>query len=124
MPFHRLRQPLLLWLALLIAVFGALVHGGAASMVEVCGASGRHWVDARGVADGSPDTIADQQSTLMLDQCPFCRILQHQGVGLVSALVMPQMPSVSPAPIPVVQTVFFVASIKSTNLPRGPPATA
>jgi hypothetical protein len=43
-----------MWLAMLIAVFGALVHGGAPSMVEVCSATGRHWLDTRGVADGSP----------------------------------------------------------------------
>jgi hypothetical protein len=122
MNFHRLRQPLAVWLALLIAVFGALAHGGRTSMVEVCGATGRHWVDARGVADGSPGADNATQTTLLLDQCPFCRILQNQTACLTQTPAMTQRVSVAPIPKPELQTASCVTPVNNTNLPRGPPA--
>jgi hypothetical protein len=79
-PLRRtlLHRPWAVWLAVLIAVFGALAptvspalvlaRGGASSMVEICTTTGTQWVIANTPVD-SPD---GPQSLKSLDHCPFC----------------------------------------------------
>ena len=73
-----LHRPWAVWLAVLIAVFGALAptvshalvlaRGASSPMVEVCTTTGTQWVLASSPVD-SPD---GQQSLKSLDHCPFC----------------------------------------------------
>lgn len=117
-----LRRPFAVWLALLIAVFGALTHVGGAPMVDLCVASGVHQVQASSSVSPASQGAGVQQSTLLLDQCPFCRILQHQSVCLLQSLVwMPVASAVSMSPL-VLQAAYVFYSIEATHLPRGPPS--
>jgi len=71
-------RPWAVWLAVLIAVFGALAptvshalvlaRGGASLIVEICTTTGTQWVIASAAAD-SPE---EQKSAMSLDHCPFC----------------------------------------------------
>jgi hypothetical protein len=79
-PLRRtlLHRPWAVWLAVLIAVFGALAptvshalvlaRGGASPMVEICTTTGTQWVLASTAAD-SPD---EQEPAMRFDHCPFC----------------------------------------------------
>jgi hypothetical protein len=78
MNFHRLRQPLAVWLALLIAVFGALAptlslamsggHASTQAMVEICSSHGSQLI----AVDGSPDSPSEPGSALRSGHCPLC----------------------------------------------------
>jgi len=117
-----LRRPLAVWFALLISLFGALTHGGGAALVDLCVATGVHQVQASSSTHAPSQSAGVQQSTLLLDQCPFCRILQHQGVCLFQSLVwMPLVSCASASPL-VFQAASVFNSIEAAHLPRGPPS--
>jgi hypothetical protein len=128
MTFHRLRHPLMLWLALLIAVFGALApvlslatsssRTSAQAMVEICSSSGSHWV----VADASPDSPDGQGTATLSQHCPLClhaadRVVPapravYQGFGIVGEPVAPT----------IGQAFLFITLPAVVPPPRGPPA--
>ncbi|MDO8250196.1 MAG: DUF2946 domain-containing protein [Rhodoferax sp.] len=123
-----LRRPLALWLALLIAVFGALAptlshalvwsQGGTTPMVEVCTSDGMRWV----AANASPDSSDGQESAASLNHCPFClpatdRVApaSHALVHLFAVLGDPEAPTIR-------QAFFFLTHFALTPPLRGPPA--
>lgn len=128
MNFHRLRQPLAVWLALLISVFGALAPtlslatsgtgADAQAMMEICSSSGSHWV----ATDTAPDSPGGQESRLYSHHCPLClhhsdRVLPppralSQGFGTVGEPVTPT----------IGQAFLFITLPARVPPPRGPPA--
>src|SRR5664279_216931 len=94
--FALLRRPIAVWLALLIAVFGALaptlshalvrVRGGTSAWTEVCTSTGSRWMmlgavpkaalpPDRSTTSTSPistDSRDGPESVFSLDHCPFC----------------------------------------------------
>ena len=125
-----LHRPWAVWLAVLIAVFGALAptvshalvlaRGGASPMVEICTTTGTQWVLANTPVD-SPD---GERSLKSLDHCPFC---------LLSADRVAPPPHLSPIRFAARDTQrevagehgFFVLGHFSLTPPlRGPPLLA
>lgn len=127
MNFHRLRQPLAVWLALLIALFGALAptlslatsgtRDSAQTMVEVCSSTGSHWV----ATDASPDFPDGPGSSALSKHCSFClhqadRVLPPpqallQGFGTEGEHVAPT----------IGQAFLFITLPARVPPPRGPP---
>lgn len=122
-----LRRPLALWLAVLIAVFGALApplshavaltRGGTAPMVEVCTSSGMREVAAP-VPTDSPD---GQESAPAPVHCPFCLLAAdraapapHPWVHLFAVIGDAEAPTIR-------QAFFFFTPLAFAPPPRGPP---
>lgn len=125
--FFMLRRPLAVWLALLIAVLGAvaptLSHGlaraGDVPLVEICTSLGPRWV----ALTSSPDSPNGQESALHIEHCPFCLHATHS--------VMPP-PHVSlhdfgvlgePVEPPLGQAFLFIPQPARAPPSRGPPTS-
>lgn len=125
--FALLRRPLALWLAVLIAVFGALAptlshafalaRGDAAPMVQVCTSSGAHEV-AITMATDSPDA---QESAPALAHCPFCLLAADRAAPPPSAFIHLFGASGESGLATIRQVVFVFAYFALTPPPRGPP---
>lgn len=120
-----LRRPLAVWLALLIALLGAIAptlsHGlaraGEVPLVEICTSLGPRWV---ALAD-APDSPDGQESALHIEHCPFCLHAADpvfpppsaavQGFGIVG----------EPVGLRVAQTFLFSSITALIPPPRGPP---
>lgn len=127
MNFHRLRQPMAVWLALLIAVFAALAptlslatsgkRASTQAMGEICSNSGQHDA-AIGSASG---TSTDPTTGTFVRHCPLClhaadRVLPPpqaflQGFGIMGEPVAPT----------IGQAFLFIALPARVPPPRGPP---
>ncbi len=142
----RPRHPWVLWLALWLAVFGALAptvsrtlawaHGDTDNLIEICTSAGPRWMALSpvGSASAAPDaTLADGQDasgsahgsvptpSLVLDHCPFCTLLADRVAPPLAIaflqLVLPGKP-VTPT---VSQTLFQPEFQTLTPPSRGPP---
>lgn len=122
-----LRRPLAVWLALLLAVVGALLptlslatmggRGVSPAMIEVCSSSGSHWR----ALDASPDSQNGPASTALSEHCAFClhqadRVLPpprvfFQGFGTVGEPVAPA----------IGQAFLCITLPVRVPPPRGPP---
>jgi hypothetical protein len=127
-----------LWLALLLAVFGALVPTvsrtlvwaqGNAAWVEICNTTGQRWV-ALGLSDVETaglrsDSYSDENApdpARMLDHCPFC-LLSADRTAPPSQAVVPHFALPGHAVVPVRQQVLTRFSFFAlAPPPRGPPA--
>jgi hypothetical protein len=125
MNFHRLRRPLAVWLALLVAVLGAIaptlshgfVRAGQVPLVEICTSLGPRWVEQ---ADSSSSQSGDG-TKLHIEHCPFCLhntdhvVLPPQavfiGFGILGGSVVPT----------IGQAFFFIDLHAVAPPPRGPP---
>jgi hypothetical protein len=129
---HRiaLRRPWAVWLAVLIAVFGAiaptvshalvLAAGHGPQGVEICTSQGPRWVAAD--TTPSPDSPAPtQRSTVTVEHCPFC--LQTTDRVAPPPHLLPYLFSVQGGQqeAPVWQAFFYVATHTFAPPPRGPP---
>ena len=125
------RRPLALWLALLIAVFGALAptvsralalaRSDAPPALEICTSSGPRW--AAGLAIFSSTDSPDRQAPAQpLAHCPFCLLLAEPVLPTPPFsphfLAAPRLLE-QPAAWPV---VFCLTHLALTPPPRGPPA--
>jgi hypothetical protein len=123
--FALLRRPLAVWLALLIALLGAiaptlshgLVRAGDVPLVEVCTSLGPRWV----ALPDSPDSSDGQGSALHIEHCPFCLSATHSmapppHVSLhdFGVLGEPVVPTLG-------QAFLFIAQTALVPPPRGPP---
>ncbi len=125
--FAQLRRPLVVWLALLIALFGAtapslshavaLARGDAQGWTEVCTSSGPRWV-ALDVAADSPD---GQESAPTLVHCPFCLLSTDRVLPAPHSLVHLFLVSGEPEAPTVRQVFFFFTHVAPLPPPRGPP---
>jgi len=134
-----LRRPVAVWLALCIALLGALVptlsHAlvwarGDAAPVEICTTTGQRWValtpqaaaSEAGVTSDSAATGAPA-STQMLIDCPFCLLFADRAappppVSMPSCAVPGLVVAPVTRPTCLAPSVFAFAP-----LPRGPPAS-
>ncbi len=125
--FATLRRPLAVWLALLIALFGAiaptlshavaLARGDAPGWTEVCTSSGPRWI-ALAIAADSPD---GQESAPALDHCPFCLLFTDRVLPAPHSLVHLFLVSGEPQAPTVRQVFFFTDLFAYRPPPRGPP---
>ncbi|MBT3067744.1 DUF2946 family protein [Rhodoferax sp. U11-2br] len=130
-----LRRPRVVWLALWIALLGALVptlsHAlvwarGDAALVEICTTTGQRWVVvAQAPADGAmptSDASGDPASAQGLKHCPFCLLSAER---LSTPPPPPFVPLVLPGQAVPAQSRQLFASLLLfvvTPPPRGPPA--
>ncbi len=140
MTFRRLRQPMLLWLALLIAVFGAITptrshpHVGSQGEVlamAVCTSTGMCWL----VAEPSPPDAVSLCSSQTVqpdikdapaagriwDHCPLCLIFGFFGAAAAHVWVADFATHGAPAPALLAQAVFDFDFFLPLPPPRGPP---
>ena len=128
--FALLRSPLAVWLAVLIAVFGALAptlshalvwsQGGREAWTEVCSSTGTSWVATPiSISTDSPD---GPESAFSLDDCPFCLLSSdrvtpapHASLHLFAVSGGHEVPTIG-------QAFFFVIPSALTPPPRGPPS--
>lgn len=130
-----LRRPRVVWLALWIALLGALVPtlshalvwaGGGTTLVEICTTTGQRWVVLEQVqADGAlrtADTPGDPTSAQGLKHCPFCLLSAER-------LSTPPPPPFAPfvlagQAVPAQSRQLFASLLLFvvTPPPRGPPA--
>jgi Protein of unknown function (DUF2946) len=141
-PRHRW----VLWLALWLAVFGAMAptvsrtlnwaRGDTGKLIEICTSAGPRWMalNPAGSATAAPDaTLVDGQdasrsepgpaptSFPVLDHCPFCTLLADR---LAPPLAMAFLQMVLPgkAVTPTVSRVLFLLLFQTRTPPsRGPP---
>jgi hypothetical protein len=124
-PLAVLRNARWLWLALLLAVFGAVtpvvsraMEGGASGALEVCTSTGMAWVDAHGTA--TQDTGTGTGAPMA--QCLWCQ-LANAPVGPVRATEGGVLwESVRHSEPVVREPVARPAITALTPRPRGPPA--
>ena len=129
---HRntLHRPCAVWLAVLIAVLGAiapsvshalvLARGQAPQGFEICTTDGPRWV-VGGTLSQAQDSTPQREQAVTLDHCPFC-LQSTDRVALIN----------DPLPYPflvqdrqrksTVWQVFLYATAHTVNPPpRGPP---
>ena len=131
MYFHArlapLRRPLVVWLALLIAVLGAITptlsramvaaHAGTEPGFVVCTQTGPRWV---ALADAS-ESPAERDSALNIEHCPFCLHATHSVAPPPHVLI--HLFAVSGGfKVPTVRQAFlFLPHFALTPPSRGPP---
>jgi hypothetical protein len=142
--FALLRRNFAVWLAVLIAVFGALAptvshalvwaQGGSSAWTEMCTSTGQRWVrlgpstidvPQRAEATAIPietDSPDAPESTFSLDHCPFCLLAldraappPHASVHFFDVSGADAQPTVRP-------TFFYVTPFALTPPLRGPPS--
>ena len=119
----RLRQPRALWLAVLLAVFGALAPtlshalawAGASPMQAVCSSSA-----SPGMTLLATDTPDGQKVAADLNDCPFCLLTQDRATPPQPWVDRFGVPGEYAAPV-TGQAFFFVKPAALTPPPRGPP---
>jgi hypothetical protein len=120
-----LRRPLAVWLALLVAVLGAIAptlsHGlalkGAVPLVEICTSLGPRWV----ALSDSPDSPDGQESALHIEHCPFCLSATHSVAPPPHVSLHDFGVSGEPAVPALRQAFLFVAQAVLVPPPHGPP---
>ena len=129
---HRtsLRRPWVVWLAVLIAVLGAmaptvshavmLAKGQAMQGVEICTSEGTRWV-AADVAASAHDSTPLPGSVAPPAHCQFC--LQTTDRVAPPPHLLPYLFSVlgGQQEAPVWQALFYASTHTFTPPPRGPP---
>jgi hypothetical protein len=140
MTFHRLRQPLTLWLALMIAVFGALAptrfhphvgSQGAVLAMAVCTSTGMCWLQVEppppdASATCSAQTVQASEKAApatgrIWDHCPLCLILGFFGAAAAHVWVSDFAVLGAPAIFLFAQVVFHFDFFLPSPPPRGPP---
>jgi hypothetical protein len=143
-----LRRPVAVWLALCLALLGALAptvshalngaRGGNAGLIEVCTSNGPRWMalpgttestgnpqlgrtqasDSTGAVTLRPD---DPLSPAVFEHCPFCLLLLDRAAPPPQAWQMPlALAQASAAPMPL-QVQYLPVFYAHTPPPRGPP---
>jgi hypothetical protein len=129
---HRntLHRPWVVWLAVLVAVLGAiapsvshalvLARGQAPQGIEICTTEGPRWV-VDGPLSQAQDSTPQREQAVTLDHCPFC-LQSTDRVALINAPLpnhfMVQGGQREP---PVWQALFYSKERTFTPPPRGPP---
>lgn len=137
-PFTLLRRPLAVWLAVLVALFGAiaptlshaLVQGGAAA-VDICTSTGPRGVAPGQAQEATPRTASassipadspdGQESAFVPDPCPFCLPATDRAVPASCALAFLVVVPGDPGEPTIWQAFFFFNHFSLTPPPRGPP---
>lgn len=131
--FSLLRRPWAVWLAVLMALLGALAptvshavtwsQGGAAPWVEVCTDTGMRWVDSH-TGQNSTDSPDGPTTAPSGVHCPFCLLLTDRVAPAPQAWVH-LFAVLGEQEAPAIRQVFlFFTPIAPTPPPRGPPAVS
>lgn len=110
-----LRRPLAVWLAVLMALFGALarwVAPGPAQKAAPRTASSNH------IPADSPDGL---ESALALKHCPFCLPSTDRAVPASRSFTFLVVAPGDPEEPTIWQAFFFLDHFALTPPPRGPP---
>jgi hypothetical protein len=126
-PLHR---PWAVWLAVLIAVLGALVptvshalmlaKGQAPQGVEICTSAGPRWVDAD-VAASADDFAPLPGSATPPTHCQFCLQTTDRAVSIDDPLPYLFLVQDGQRESPVWQAFFYAITHTFAPPPRGPP---
>lgn len=146
-PMTTLRRPWAVWLALCIAMLGALVptvshalnwaRGAQTPLIEVCTSTGPRWMALPGMAERAdndplentqagdpgapPMEPAGPLSASVLDHCPFCLLFADRAAPppqVWQLTVAKADASAAPTMPPV---YFYPVFYAHTPPPRGPP---
>jgi len=127
-PMTTLRRPWAVWLALCMALLGALAptvshalnwaQGQQTPLIEVCTSAGPRWMALSTAPDPAP---SDPATATLWDHCPFCLLMADRVAPPLQPL--PLCFSASdhagvPAPPPA---VVLPAQVLAAAHPRGPP---
>ena len=126
--FALLRRAVWLWLAVLLAVFGALgstvSHALASNRtpvgLEICTSMGMQWMDASQASDAS----SEQPLSDMRVDCPMCLLCADRLAPVPAPSPWSlQRAALGAAPLPSYTPVVALAAGRVTvPPPRGPPA--
>jgi len=139
-----LRRPWAVWLALCVAVLGALApplshalhatRGQSSQWVEICTSNGPRWMALGQSVDTRTGTVATDASPLsgsqssvpdtpaMLEHCPFC-LLSFDRLAPLPNTEVHFFTAPGKAVLPPAQSTFCVVATFSPLPPsRGPPA--
>jgi hypothetical protein len=142
------RHPWVLWLALWLAVFGAMAptvsrtlnwaHGDTGKLIEICTSAGPRWMALNPVGSmtvASDATLVDGQdasrsepgpaptSFPALDHCPFCTLLTDRAAPpLAMAFFLMDLPG-KPVTPTVSQVLFYPLFQTRTPPSRAPPTS-
>lgn len=125
--FVLLRRSLAVWLAVFIAVMGAVAptlshalafeRAGASSAIEICTSAGPRWV----AAHLPTDSPGGQESLPTLDHCPFCLLNTDRAAPPPRVLVHLFAVQGEPEAPTVRQAFFFGTRLAFAPPSRGPP---
>jgi hypothetical protein len=126
-----LHRPWAVWLAVLIAVLGAiaptvshalvLARGTASAGMEVCTNQGPRWIVATDTQTADSDSAPQPGSIFSLAHCPFC-LQPTDRVALINDPLPHPFLVQDGQRKPSVWQVFFYATKHTVNPPpRGPP---
>jgi hypothetical protein len=140
----QLRRPLVAWLAVLLALFGALaptlshalahMRGGhaAVAVLDVCTSAGPRWQAPAELAEAGARTVSlihapqpapDQgEAVLALDHCPLCLLAMERAVPARHLDAGFWIAGDGVEPPPLARQVFFFSLFVIAAAPRGPPA--
>ena len=145
---NTLRRPWSVWLALCMALLGALAptvshavnwaRGGNAGLIEVCTTSGPRWMAFPGMTEqanslplestqtsDSPGALAMQPDAplpaAVLDHCPFCLLFADRAGPPPQAWQVALTGAQASAAPTAPQVHYFPAFYAHTPPPRGPP---
>jgi hypothetical protein len=145
--FVLLRRTFMVWLAVLVAVFGALAptlshalvwsQGGTSAWTEVCTSTGTRWVMMGSSAPNAAPQIADAsasttpvstaspdgpEAAFFLDHCPFCLLSADRAAPPPHPWVHLFAVSGEYEELAIRQAFFFFTYFALVPPPRGPPA--
>lgn len=125
-----LRRPWAVWLAVLVAVLGALAPtlthalmpamGQVLQGQEICTSQGSRWVTAE-VTAGSDDSTPLPASVAPPAHCQFCLQTTDRVASLDDPLPTPFLVRDGQRKPPVRQAVFYATTHTFAPPPRGPP---
>jgi hypothetical protein len=127
---HQPRHLWVVWLAVLVAVLGAIAPTVSHALVfangltqqgfEICTSQGSRWVIAD--PDGSTDNSDPMQlPAATLDHCPFCLQSTDRVAWINEPLTYPFLVQDGEREPPVWQAFFYSATHGFKPPPRGPP---
>ena len=146
---NTLRRPWAVWLALCMALLGALAptvshavnwaRGSNAGLIEVCTTNGPRWMALPGMAapvsslppentqaSGSPGALAMQPdappSAAVFDHCPFCLLLADRAAPPPQPWQVTLAVAQTSAAPKAPPAHYFPAFYAHTPPPRGPPS--
>ena len=145
---NTLRRPWSVWLALFMALLGALTptvshamnwaRGSNAGLIEVCTTNGPRWMALPGLAERATSAPLENtqtgdnpgawpmqpdapRSAAVLDHCPFCLLMADRALPPPQAWQVTLAVAQTSAAPTAPQAHYFPAFYAHTPPPRGPP---
>ena len=123
-----LHRPWAVWLALCLALLGALAptvshalvwaHGGQTPLIEICTSAGPRWM---ALSNGSEPVPSDPATTAVLDHCPFCLLTADRMAPPPQPLPLRLAAAGHAGVLAPPPKVVLPAQVLAAAHPRGPP---